>query len=158
MNPIVLQFFKKHSRIDREPCKFEATGWRRKTDKASVVVCSHRGCRRHAFTRYEPERVHAHCHHPRFMFGNIVGNVIKFFTLGTVVPKPGCDCNARRRLLNVMFGFNLPNWFVALLEITGRHKTQVLPWENPLVLPRIEQGPPILVKMPPMGTKATKVG
>lgn len=158
MNPIVLRLFKKYSRIDREPCRFESTGWRRKTDRAEVVVCTRRGCRRHAFTKWGPERTHAHCLHPRFGLGNLVRDSIKLVTLGIVKPKAGCNCEARRRLLNVVFGFNLPDWLVAILEIVGRHQTQALPWDNPKVREWIEIGEPDRREPPKKQAESSMVG
>lgn len=140
MHPAVLQFFKKHAHVDRELCVFESTGWRRASDKAEVVVCKRSGCRRHAITKQGPSRVFAHCRHPRVMVGNLIGDAIKLCTLGAVAPTPECNCNARRVMLNAIFGFNVPRPVVWVLERLGKHKTQPLPWDNPKVRGDIEIG------------------
>lgn len=158
MNSVLISFLKKYKHLDREHCDFESTGWRLKANRAEVVVCRRRGCRRHAFTRFGPERVRASCLHPRVGLGNVVRDLIKLFTVGLVKPKAGCNCEARRTLLNVAFGFNLPNWMVFALEMLGKHKAQPYPWDNPRLHGLIEIGEPDRQKLPPINTKATKVG
>lgn len=143
MNNLVVAFFKKYAKIDKDECVFESTGWRRSRDKSELVMCKRRGCRRHAFTKAGPERVHAHCKHPRIGLGNVVRDTIKLFTLGLVKPKEGCNCEARRKLLNVVFGFNVPDAMVWMLEAMGRHRSEPYPWENERVRDGIEIGEPV---------------
>lgn len=140
MNQLVMGIFKKYAKIDKDECEFESTGWRRVRDKSELVICKRRGCRRHAFTRNGPSKVHAHCKHPRIGLGNVVRDIIKLVTLGTVKPKAGCNCEARRRLLNVVLGFNVPDAMVWMLEVMGRHASEPYPWDNPRVRGDIEIG------------------
>lgn len=129
MHPAVVAFFKANPRTDRVQCTFESTGMRRKKDGAEVVVCSRVGCRRHAFTKFGAEKVFAHCMHPRVGAGDLFHWAIKIVSLGTVKERQGCHCKTRRKVMNVAFGFNAPNWLTTLMIMFRAHVAHPLPWQ-----------------------------
>lgn len=130
-------------------CVFEeSTEWRGRSGQ-KLVVCRRPGCRRFAFTKFPANKVFASCTHPQFKLGDAVKHFINRVTFGFVQPTPDCQCETRRRLLNLLVSFALPDIVVRALQKLGFVGIPVEPWNNP-------RARAMLVRVPATGDSELK--